>query len=149
MKHASSLPAGESPDPVDTPESLLASLGVECTLPDEPPAWITAPLTDAQRSVMAKAIMGAADNGIAGPESLALTLYKLALQPGLPSTAAPFLFYAAAELFAARLLEDERQLAADAGVLATEFSRRHEAGKLVLDAERELFGEVGGEGQSS
>lgn len=119
-----------------TVEQLLEQLGVatEPTL-DEPPTWVTVPLSEEFKAGFARLIVKVAANGIATPGCLALPLIKLARQPGLPPQAPGFLAYAAAELFAAELLENERARHAAGGITLPQ-------GELSVEDAIELMGVI-------
>lgn len=109
MEHLEDQPA---PDAVHTPTAaeLLVELGITDDISvDVPPTWVTQELTGAQRTAFARLVLHSASQGLGTLENMALLLFKLALQPGLPSQGAGFLVFSAAEAYAAYVLNRQRR----------------------------------------
>ena len=109
MEHAQ---AHESPDPraQDSIPELVAALGITDDMTvDEPPAWVTTTLTAEQRALFARLVLFTGRQGLGTIDTMALLLFKLALQPGLPPQAAGFLVFSAAEAYAAYALDMARR----------------------------------------
>lgn len=95
--------------PQFNPIELLAELGITDAMSDTPPEWVTQAITAEQRLVLCKLMLHSATQGMQPLSCMAVLLFRLAQQPGLPPQAPGFLVFAAAEMLAAHMVDLARR----------------------------------------